>query len=115
MQLRQPLQTSGWMKTVSNSVRMSAPVGHTSMQLACLQCLQTSDIINQALPWPAFDVSSGTLSMNLTCRQFCESRRPVVSKPSPNAGSFPGSWFHSLHATSHALQPMHTLVSVKNP
>src|SRR6266704_2040173 len=26
-----------------------------------------------------------------------------------------GSWFHSLHATSHALQPMHTVVSVKNP
>jgi hypothetical protein len=26
-----------------------------------------------------------------------------------------GSWFHVLQATSHALQPMHTLVSVKNP
>src|SRR5438128_9528491 len=26
-----------------------------------------------------------------------------------------GSWFHSLHATSHALQPMETVVSVKNP
>src|SRR5687767_10130996 len=26
-----------------------------------------------------------------------------------------GSWFHSLHATSHALHPMHTVVSVKNP
>src|SRR5256885_5014100 len=26
-----------------------------------------------------------------------------------------GSWFHSLHATSHALQPMQTVVSVKNP
>lgn len=35
MQSRQPLQTSGWMKTVSNSVRMIAFVGQTSMQLAC--------------------------------------------------------------------------------
>src|SRR5688572_16843541 len=26
-----------------------------------------------------------------------------------------GSWFHSLHATSHALHPIHTVVSVKNP
>src|SRR5438034_569694 len=25
-----------------------------------------------------------------------------------------GSWFHSLHATSHALHPMQTVVSVKN-
>jgi hypothetical protein len=64
MQSRQPLQTSGWMKTVSNSVRMIAPVGQTSRQLACVQCLHTSDIISQALPWPALDVSSGTLSMN---------------------------------------------------
>ncbi len=115
MQLRQPLQTSGWMYTVSNSVRMIAPVGQTSMQLACWQCLQTSDIISQALPWPAWNVSSGTLSMNCTCRQFWESRLPVLSKPSPKDGSFPGSWFHSLQATSQALQPMQTLVSVKNP
>src|SRR4029079_2584876 len=34
---------------------------------------------------------------------------PVNTKPSA------GTWFHSLHATSHALQPMHTDVSVKNP
>ncbi|MCW2984946.1 MAG: hypothetical protein JWR63_2516 [Conexibacter sp.] len=26
-----------------------------------------------------------------------------------------GIWFHSLHATSHALQPMQMLVSVKKP
>jgi hypothetical protein len=26
-----------------------------------------------------------------------------------------GTWFHSLQATSQALQPMQTLVSVKNP
>ncbi len=32
----------------------------------------------------------------------------------PSASSI-GSVFHSLQATSHALHPMHTLVSVKNP
>src|SRR5438093_8133870 len=116
MQLRQPLQTSCWMNTVLNSVRMMAPVGHTSMQLACLQCLQTSDIISQAVPFPAVAAWSGTCSMNFTCRQFCASRSPVLSKLSArNAGSLPSSWFHSLHATSHALHPMQTLVSVKNP
>ena len=50
---------------MSNSVRMMAPVGQTSMQLACVQCLHTSDIISHALPWPAADGSSGTRSMNL--------------------------------------------------
>src|SRR2546422_4868810 len=34
---RQPLQTSDWMTTVSNSVRMMAPVGHTSRHPACTQ------------------------------------------------------------------------------
>src|SRR5690606_18288751 len=34
---------------------------------------------------------------------------PVTSRPSP------ATPFHSLQATSHALQPMHTDVSVKKP
>ena len=79
MQFRQPLQTSCWMKTVSNSVRMMAPVGHTSIQLACLQCLQTSDIIKKAWPLPEFADWSGTWSMNLTWRQFWASSWPVLS------------------------------------
>ena len=33
--------------TVPNSVRNSAPVGHTSRQPACVQCLHTSDDISQ--------------------------------------------------------------------
>src|SRR5207245_8493312 len=110
MQLRQPLQTSDWMKTVSNSVRMIAFVGQTSRQLASLQCLQTSLIINQACP-PAIGVGVGmspvlsrTCSTNWTCRQFCASSCPVLSNESAvNFGALPSSWFHSLHATSHAL------------
>src|SRR5256885_4832171 len=122
MQLRQPLQTSFWMYTVSNSVRMSAFVGQTSRQLAFLQCLQTSLIISQAWP-PAIGVGvtiipvlSGTCSMNWTCRQFCASSCPVLSNESAvNVGGSPGSSFHSLQATSHALQPMQIDVSVKKP
>ena len=34
---------------------------------------------------------------------------PVQFRPSS------GTWFHSLQATSHALQPMHSEVSVKKP
>src|SRR6266550_3361728 len=116
MQLRQPLHTSCWMNTVLNSVRMIAPVGHTSIQLAYLQCLQTTDIISQAAPLPAVADWSGTCSMNLTWRQFWASRVPVLSKLSARkVGLLPSSWFHSLHATSHALQPMQMLVSVKKP
>src|SRR6266545_6341985 len=118
MQFRQPLHTSCWMKTVSNSVRTIALVGHTSRQDACWQCLQTSDIISQAWPSPIVVVAVrwASLSMNLTCRQFWASSWPVLSKLSArNAGALPESWFHSLQATSHALQPMQTLVSVKNP
>src|SRR5215510_11891668 len=110
MQSRQPLQTSGWMYTVSNSVRMMALVGHTSMQLASAQCLQTSLIMLQATA-PLGVVRS----WNWTWRQFCSSSWPVLSYPSPNAGACPGSWFHSLHATSQALQPMQSVVSVKKP
>src|SRR5918995_1307799 len=118
MQLRQPLQTSSWMKTVSNSVRMIAPVGQTSMQLACLQCLHTSDMRRKALPLPSAIVSSGTLSRNFTWRQVEPFSSPVLSRlwpRNPSSSSFSGSWFHSLHATSHALHPMQTLVSVKKP
>src|SRR2546430_3467560 len=118
MQLRQPLHTSCWMKTVSNSVRMIAFVGHTSAQEACWQCLQTSDIISQALPFPVVvrSVRWVSGSMNLTWRQLWASRRPVLSKLSARkAGSLAWSPFHSLQATSQALQPMQMLVSVKKP
>src|SRR5213594_321439 len=59
---------------------------------------------------------SGICSMNSTWRQFCASSCPVLSKLSrSSSGLLPSSWFHSLHATSQALQPMQIDVSVKNP
>src|SRR5436305_11979028 len=45
-----PLHTSCCTTTVSNSVRNSAPVGHTSRQAAWVQCLHTSEDINQRIP-----------------------------------------------------------------
>src|SRR2546423_9655766 len=119
MQSRQPLQTSDWMTTVSNSVRMMAPVGHTSRQPACTQCLQTSDIINQRPPTRLASFRSNC-SMNLTWRYDVPDSSMVLSYEFPDmrkcsASSSAGSWFHSLHATSHALQPMHSVVSVKKP
>src|SRR6476619_1463298 len=46
-QYPQPLHTSSCTTTVPNSVRNRAPVGQTSRHPACVQCLQTSDDINQ--------------------------------------------------------------------
>src|SRR4051812_28690350 len=48
-QYPQPLQMSPCTTTVPNSVRNSAPVGQTSRQPACVQCLQTSDDISQRI------------------------------------------------------------------
>src|SRR3954447_15086894 len=114
----QPLQTSSWTTTVPNSVRNSAPVGQTSRHGAVVQCLQTSEDINQRMPSSSAGLA-GTVrvcSMNATWRQVSELSRPVLSydwalKPKSSVGS----WFHSLQATSHALQPMHSEVSVKKP
>src|SRR4051812_34549208 len=108
---------SSWTTTVSNSVRNSAPVGHTSRQAAEVQCLHTSDDINQrtpASPWPTPSIDG--CSMKATWRQVLALSWPVLSYDIPvNSRPSSGTPFHSLQATSHALQPMHTDVSVKNP
>src|SRR2546421_830206 len=118
MQYPQPLQMSSCTTTVPNSVRNSAPVGHTSRQAALVQCLHTSLDISQRKPSsPACTPSTRVgCSMNATCRQVFAPSEPVLSYDSPvNSSPSSGTPFHSLQATSHALQPMHTLVSVKKP
>src|SRR3954452_15242880 len=125
----QPLHTSACTITVSNSVRISAPVGHASRQPAFVQCLHTSDMkihfsisgeppAASAQPTRSTSCSpSATDSTKRTCRHVdalnepVESYEPRLPKPPPSAGRS----FHCLHATSHALQPMHTVVSVKKP
>src|SRR3954451_16311930 len=127
MQYPQPLQMSSCTTTVSNSVRNSAPVGQTSRQAACSQCLQTSDAISQRSESPSCSVarppapstptcSALDCSMNATWRHVSAPRSIVLSYDIPvKPCSDSGMSFHSLHATSHALQPMHSDVSVKNP
>src|SRR5438270_3727484 len=54
--------------------------------------------------------------MNATCRQVLAPRSSVLSRDLPlNPLIDIGTWFHSLHATSQALQPMQIEVSVKKP
>src|SRR5947208_7644444 len=105
--------------TVPNSVRNNEPVGQTSRHAACVQCLHTSLDMSQrsSSRAPLFCGSTGLCcSMNATCRHVFALRPRVLSYDRPlNASPSSGTSFHSLHATSHALQPMHTLVSVKNP
>jgi hypothetical protein len=54
--------------------------------------------------------------MNATCRHEFAPSEPVLSNDIPSRSSpSSGTAFHVLHATSQALQPMQTEVSVKNP
>src|SRR6478752_4852121 len=137
-QYPQPLQMSSCTTTVPNSVRNSDPVGHTSRQAACVQCLHTSDSISQRTSVRSPDVAPSSseadgpvgnplspdscpesrrgCSMKATCRQVLAPSAPVLSYDQPSRlNPSSGTPFHSLHATSHALQPMQTDVSVKNP
>src|SRR5436309_1116666 len=61
MQYPHPLHTSGCTTTVPNSVRNSAPVGHTSRQAAWVQCLQTSEDISHRTPASASEASPGPI------------------------------------------------------
>src|ERR671926_145253 len=92
--------------TVPYSVRKSDPVGQTSRQAADVQCLQTSDDISQRCS-PA-----RCCSTKATWRQVLALSSPVLSYDEPrNSSPSSGTRFHSLQATSHALQPMQIDVS----
>src|SRR5258708_11008319 len=107
---------SSWTTTVPNSVRISAPVGHTSRQAASVQCLHTLLAISHRTSSPPSTATGTLCSMNSTCRQVEVLRSPVLSYDMPVSNSpSSGTAFHSLQATSHAFQPMHTEVSVKKP
>src|SRR5436305_13770408 len=93
-----------------------APVGQASRQPARAQCLQTSDIISHEKFPPSVPPIGTGRSTNPTCRHVDEPRCPVLSYESPvKLKPSSGSWFHCLHATSQALQPMQSVVSVKKP
>ena len=65
----------------------------------------------------ALSMRSRSCSMNATCRHVLAPSATVLSYDMPVSSRSPsrGFWFHSLHATSHALQPIQIDVSVKNP
>src|SRR5438270_11131810 len=92
-QYPQPLHTSSCTTTVPYSVRKSEPVGQTSRQAACVQCLHTSDSISQrkpVVPSP-FATNGFSCSMKATCRQVFAFSSPVWSyelsrKSCPSAG-----------------------------
>src|SRR5437762_2283073 len=103
--------------TVPYSVRKSDPVGQTSRQAACVQCLQTSDDISHRSASTSPSPCKGLFcSTNATCRHVFAPSSDVLSYDSP-VQTIPssGTRFHSLQATSQALQPMQTEVSVKKP
>src|SRR5690349_8120846 len=95
---------------------MMAPVGQLSRHPARAQCLQTSEENSQENA-PASCVESATgRSTNATCLHVEAPNVTVLSYDMPvNKRPSSGNWFHCLHATSQALQPMHRVVSVKNP
>src|SRR6059058_5893725 len=104
--------------TVPYSVRNSEPVGQTSRQAACVQCLQTSEDISHrsASPSSSSPRSGLCCSTKATCRHEFAPSVEVLSYDSPvQTRPSSGITFHSLHATSQALQPMQIDVSVKKP
>src|SRR5919109_1304510 len=97
MQYPQPLHTSSCTTTVPNSVRNSAPVGHTSRQAARVQCLHTSELMShrkapsQALQPIQIDVSvknptrgwssGSTMAVTVTLRCGGRPPTPAVAVP----------------------------------
>src|SRR4051794_30636450 len=117
-QYAQPLQMSGCTNTPPNSVRTMEPVGHASRQPATSQCLQTSDENSHDSTSGALPPMPATVvfSTNFTCRHVECPTAPVLSYEKPvQLSPSSATSFHSLHATSHALQPMHSVESVKKP
>src|SRR4051794_35752816 len=108
---------SGWTYTVSNSVRTIDPVGHASRQPARSQCLQTSEENSHETCSPELPPTPNAvvISTNFTWRHVEWPRCSVLSYECPDQSNpSAGTWFHSLHATSHALQPMQSVESVRN-
>src|SRR5437868_6503211 len=97
---------------------MIEPVGHDSRQPAFSQCLQTSEENSHTIRSGALPPRPvcGVRSTNLTWRQVEWPRARVLSYELPlQRKPSCGTSFHSLHATSHALQPMQRVESVKKP
>ena len=99
------------------AARMSAVLAHVAGHQP-LQFRRSLAVSRRPPPsWAVGATASGrACSMNATCRHVEALRPPVLSYDMPVRRSpSSGTAFHSLQATSQALQPMHTEVSVKKP
>src|SRR3954453_23915807 len=108
---------SGCTYTVPSSVRTIDPVGHASRHPAFSQCLHTSEMNCPDSRSPEVPPMPGcaVISTKATCRQVEWPRRTVLSYDRPlHSNPSAGTWLYSLHATSHALHPMHRVESVRN-
>src|SRR5689334_9808344 len=95
---------------------MIAPVGQLSRHPARAQCLHTSEENSHENASSLSGCTAIGRSMNATCRHVEAPKCTVLSYDIPvNRNPSSGNWFHCLHATSQALQPMQSVVSVKNP
>jgi len=93
----------------------SAQVGQASRQGAGEQCLQTSLIISQLLWKGGIVVARSQFSAMCSINEQPPGRRREVAGIAVTGAAQPrssaGSAFHSLQATSQALQPMHNVIS----
>ena len=92
----------------------------TSVCIGCkaceVACKEWNAVPDDGMNWlgSSYD-NSGSLGAS-TWRHVSAPRLPVLSLEVPRRFSpLSGTSFHSLHATSQALQPMQMDVSVKNP
>jgi len=81
--------------------RMDPPIAVSNCGLRIRQTHQSRNLIS----------FRGVLFRNITCRQVDAPRWRCCRKNFRHVNPSSGTWFHSLHATSQALQPMQTLGS----
>src|SRR5438045_8928246 len=100
--------------TVPSSVRKSAPVGQTSRQAACVQCLQTSELISQrsespfSSAWSPSRRTGARCSMKATCLHAYGPSCSVLSYELPlHLTPCCGIPFHYLHGPLAALHSVH--------
>src|SRR3954454_11012525 len=92
-QYPQPLQMSSCTTTVPNSVRNSDPVGQTSRQPACVQCLHTLDIISQRKSLRGASIVRPGRSdpgMPRNCGPACGGAMVAAAASASTAGCTPG-------------------------
>src|SRR4051812_20930995 len=112
MQYPQPLQMSSCTTTVPNSVRNSAPVGQTSRQPACVQCLHTLDIISQRKSLRSYSpVRPGSSVPGMPRNCGCDGVTVAAARSASGAGPTPGS----VPVSGTVVAPVTAVVGAADP